>query len=54
MNNRVGCRAADRSMAAFGPDVSAGRLPRVGMVVPNLCHDAHNCSLATADAWFKS
>ncbi len=53
VNNRVGCKAADRPMAAFGPDVRAGRLPRVGMVVPDLCHDAHNCSLATADAWFK-
>jgi acid phosphatase len=53
VNNRVGCKAADRPIAAFAPDVSAGRLPRVGMVVPNLCHDAHNCSLATADAWFK-
>jgi phosphatidylinositol-3-phosphatase len=51
---RTGCRAHDRSMSAFGSDVAAGRLPRVGMVVPNLRHDAHDGSLATADTWFKA
>ena len=24
------------------------------MVVPDLCNDAHDCSLATADTWFQS
>jgi len=51
---RTGCRAHDRAMNAFSSDVAAGRLPRVGMVVPNLRHDAHDGSLATADAWFKA
>ena len=51
---RAGCRAHDRSLSAFGSDVAAGRLPRVGMVVPNLRHDAHDGSLATADTWFKA
>ena len=51
-HERAGCRSEDRPMKAFGPDVSSGRLPRVGMVTPNICHDAHNCSLATADTWF--
>ena len=23
------------------------------MVIPHLCHDAHDCSLGTADAWFR-
>jgi acid phosphatase len=23
------------------------------MVVPDICHDAHNCSLAIADAWLQ-
>ncbi len=53
VNNRAGCRLRDRSMAAFAPDVRRGSLPRVGMVVPDLVHDAHDGSLATADAWFK-
>ena len=51
---RTGCRAHDRAMRGFASDVAAGRLPRVGMVVPNLRHDAHDGSLATADAWFKA
>jgi acid phosphatase len=32
-------------------DVVAGRLPQVGLVIPDLCHDAHDCSLAEADAY---
>jgi len=50
---RSACLAHDRPMAAFAPDVSAGRLPQVGMVTPNLCHSGHDCPLSTADAWFE-
>lgn len=32
-------------------DIAAGTLPEVGLVVPDLCNDAHDCSLETADAW---
>lgn len=48
------CLAYDVPETAVALDISKGALPNVGMVVPNVCHDAHNCSLATADAWFKS
>ena len=41
-----------RSTASRG-DVAAGDLPDAGMVVPDICHDAHDCSLATADAWLR-
>jgi acid phosphatase len=50
---RAGCAAYDVPFTQFASDVTAGTLPNVGLVVPNLCNDAHNCSLATADAWFK-
>jgi acid phosphatase len=40
-------------MAGFGRDVAAGRLPRVGMVIPDLRHDAHDASLRRADHWFR-
>lgn len=33
--------------------IAQGSLPTVRMVIPNLCNDAHNCPLNTADAWFK-
>ncbi len=52
--DRRGCRTFDTSMARFGRDVRRGHLPQAGMVVPNLCDDAHNCPLSTADAWLKN
>ena len=38
---------------ALHDDVQAGTLPTVGMLIPNLCHDAHNCPLAAADGWLQ-
>ena len=40
-------------MRRFGRDVRTGRLPNVGMVIPDACHDGHDCSLALADRWFR-
>lgn len=34
-------------------DIGTGRLPDVGLLIPDLCHDAHDCPLATADAWLR-
>jgi len=50
---RRGCRAHDLPMTGFAPAVSAGTLPRVGMVIPDLQHDAHDGTLKKADRWFK-
>ena len=33
---------------------AAGRLPTVGMVIPNVLHDAHDGSLSAADDWIKT
>src|SRR5215475_9202521 len=30
------------------------RLPTVSFVIPNLCHDMHDCSVATGDAWLRA
>jgi acid phosphatase len=30
------------------------RLPAVSFVIPNLCHDMHDCSVATGDAWLRA
>lgn len=35
-------------------DVAAGRLPDFSLLVPNLCDDMHDCSVATGDAWLKA
>jgi phosphatidylinositol-3-phosphatase len=34
-------------------DIAAGRLPTVGMLVPDLNHDAHDGTLRQADDWLK-
>jgi acid phosphatase len=57
--SRANCRRFDvplgsTTAGALRADVDAGNLPTVGLVVPDICHDAHDCSLATSDAWLKS
>lgn len=47
------CRRDDVPLRRFGSDVDAGRLPAVGMVIPDLCNDAHDCDLGRADAWLR-
>ncbi|MEO9221776.1 MAG: alkaline phosphatase family protein, partial [Mycobacteriaceae bacterium] len=34
-------------------DIGAGALPTVGVLIPDLCHDGHDCSLGTADDWLR-
>jgi phospholipase C len=56
---RSQCRSWDEpfgttSSGAFVSDLSAGRLPAFSFVTPNLCHDTHDCSVATGDAWLKA
>jgi len=50
---RTQCDAADIAETSFTADAQNNRLPNVGMVIPDLCNDAHDCSLATADNWLK-
>jgi hypothetical protein len=35
----------------FLPDLRRKRLPAFSLVIPDLCHDMHDCGLATGDAW---
>ena len=55
VDERDQCAVNDVGLDQLGPDVKAGHLPAVGMLVPNLCHDAHDsdCDLGDADAWMK-
>ena len=34
-------------------DLLAGNLPDYAFITPNLCNDAHNCSLPNTDQWLK-
>ncbi len=38
----------------FASDRRQHKLPRYSFIVPNLCHDAHDCSLSVADSWLNS
>lgn len=56
--SRANCERfnVESGTATSGPlrsDIDAGRLPNVGMLVPDICNDAHDCSLALADRWLK-
>jgi phospholipase C len=35
-------------------DLGAGRLPDFALVVPDLCHDMHDCPVATGDEWLRT
>jgi phosphatidylinositol-3-phosphatase len=39
------------ALTAFQADLRARRLPSFSLVVPNLCHDMHDCPVSTGDAW---
>ena len=38
----------------FATDLAAGNLPNYSFIAPNLCNDAHDCSLSTADQWLQT
>jgi phosphatidylinositol-3-phosphatase len=40
-------------LAQLTRDRASGRLPNFALVVPNLCHGMHDCTVATGDAWLK-
>src|ERR1035438_7023873 len=45
-----------RSFTSFPQTASASfsALPDVSFVVPDLCNDMHNCSVAVGDTWLKA
>lgn len=54
--SRRACQAddvplGDSTSGALHDDIAKGTLPNVGLIVPDVCNDAHDCPLATADAW---
>lgn len=41
-------------LTRFRRDLRKGALPNLAFVVPNLCHDMHDCSVADGDHWLKA
>jgi phosphatidylinositol-3-phosphatase len=52
-NERAACQRYDVPVDRLQEAIVQGGLPNVGMVIPNVCNDAHDCPLGTADAWFE-
>src|SRR6266536_3189483 len=38
----------------FATNLANGTLPDYANIVPNMCNDAHDCSLGTADTWLQN
>jgi hypothetical protein len=56
---RAACRRFDvpagkPTRGALADDVAAGDLPDFGLLIPDVCHDGHDCSAATTDRWLRS
>jgi acid phosphatase len=54
--SRTNCQRFDvpagtPEQGALHDDVLAGALPTIGMLIPDLCNDGHDCSLQVADDW---
>lgn len=43
--------AGSPDQGALRDDVLAGAMPTIGLLIPDLCNDAHDCSLQVADSW---
>jgi hypothetical protein len=41
------------SFTALDADLAAGRLPAFSFIAPDLCHDMHDCSVATGDRFLS-
>ncbi|MBZ5737177.1 alkaline phosphatase family protein [Nocardioides mangrovi] len=53
VDERAACAQHDVPLDQLSADIRAGALPAVGMVIPDLCNDAHDCPLSVADAWLE-
>lgn len=52
-SERKACRKHDVALSRLSGDVDAATLPRVGLVIPDVCNDAHDCALSRADTWMR-
>jgi phospholipase C len=46
--------AGSPTAGALVNDLTAGNLPTFALLVPDICHDGHDCSAATTDEWLQS
>jgi phosphatidylinositol-3-phosphatase len=53
-NDRTACATDDVGLNALAADLTAGTLPTFACVTPDLCHDTHDCPVATGDTWLAT
>jgi acid phosphatase len=53
VDESAACQRYDVPLDALAGDVRSGGLPNVGLVVPDVCSDAHDCPLSPADRWLR-
>jgi phospholipase C len=51
--NKMRCEAGVVPLTQLDNDLSSNNLPNFSMIIPNVCNDAHDCPLRTADKWVK-
>ena len=54
LSERSSCARYDVPVGELSKDAANGRLPNAGMVIPDLCNDAHDCDLSVADRWLRT
>jgi phosphatidylinositol-3-phosphatase len=47
------CIAHVRPYSQFAIDLQQNQVARYNFITPNLCHDMHDCSVATGDTWLS-
>lgn len=48
-----GCSQLDVPADRIDADAAGGTLPDVGLLIPDLCHDGHDCALGEADGYLR-
>src|SRR5206468_9455594 len=51
--NLPDCAEHDVSFHDLKPALDGDALPAFVFITPNMCHDMHNCSVGTGDAWLR-
>jgi hypothetical protein len=56
---RAACRkynvpSGTPTAGALADDIAKAELPTLGLLIPDNCHNGHDCSIATTDRWLRS
>ncbi len=52
--DRAACSIDDVPFSAFSAVLASGQLPTYTSIIPNICNDMHDCSVAVGDQWLAT